>query len=242
MKHRSRRFCLVMGLIFLAIFVHGVGFFLLRPEIPSLLFPEQSFTPFVIIQQKCMDNQCLQEQAALRDSEPLFLPTCWSGIEEKKREEGKRRFTETFKLFQAQLYLKSKDALAHFPTVCSSISCGEDVLKLEYWDFFSNFGQCSSSVQSLLERSAFVKGIDLDRGEIVWMQTIKTLPKDLPPGVVWAPVEFLVLVDSSGVVGLPLALSSSGVEEIDTILKNYLNTQKLSEKLPSGYFKIGIEP
>jgi hypothetical protein len=59
----------------------------------------------------------------------------------------------------------------------------------------------------------------------------------------WKPLEFLAVVDATGLVG-PLTLTStSGVEEVDNHFRNYLAaTFRIGDRLPPGFYRIVVGP
>ena len=59
---------------------------------------------------------------------------------------------------------------------------------------------------------------------------------------VWTPAEFLVAVDLTGQAGAPLLIQSTGYEEADAAVRDFIQRPFSLADLAPGYYKIILGP
>jgi hypothetical protein len=102
-------------------------------------------------------------------------------------------------------------------------------------------------------RKEAARGAPQARGGFVEIVTASThervfagpLPPDARPKTEtrWTPVEFLAVVDATGLVGTLMVVQRSEVEEIDLHFRNYLaRTYRVGERLAPGSYRIIVGP
>jgi len=73
------------------------------------------------------------------------------------------------------------------------------------------------------------------------------LTEILPPMILptdnWHPLELIGVINRAGMVGQLSLVESSGVDEVDSIFRNYLaQTLHLGERLTPGFYRILVGP
>ena len=106
-----------------------------------------------------------------------------------------------------------------------------------YW----GFGQLDSVAHPLSTRSAFVEILAAGDGRLLLAQA---LANARPPGEMpWQPLQFLVAIDPTGVVSLPVLTESSRVAAVDGYFQNFVvETLRIGERLGPGFYRISIGP
>jgi len=64
-----------------------------------------------------------------------------------------------------------------------------------------------------------------------------------PPRSDYAPLEFLVVISSAGMVGEPVLTTGSGWDDVDIFFRTYLvKTFRLGERLNPGRYRVLVGP
>lgn len=194
-----------------------------------------------IINKGSLDS-ILQQETTLRDPTPLFLPTPWnageSAIPTTERREPLGMFAGyapklTFAEPELQLALNSPVAVPQSP----SGAFNSDHPAQSYW----GFGQLDWIAQPLTNRGAFVEVTAAGDGRRLFTQPLTDARP--PTSAPWQPLQFLVAVDPSGVVGPPVLTESSRVAAVDGYFRNYaIQTLRIGERLGPGFYRISIGP
>lgn len=184
----------------------------------------------------------LQQETTLRDPTPLFLPTPLNAGEgaiptAEQREPGggfsgyqpKLIFAEN----ELQLQLKSPVAVPGSPVQ----AFGADQQTAADW----GMGRLDSAATPLAKRGAFVEVLAAGDGRSLLAQA---LTEARPPGETpWQPLQFLVGIDATGVVGSPILTESSRVAAVDRYFQNFVvETLRIGERLGPGFYRISIGP
>lgn len=181
----------------------------------------------------------LREQAEYFDPTPLFFPTPQNfgqgrvvGALQREPSEGFSDFPPSFRfLDKLTTYGLPPEIAPRRP---------EQLLSLDDEDPFAGFGRVDLPVSELKQRSASVEVKSLVNGQLVLGQDLIGL--DLPRSE-FVPLEFLVLVESNGVIGEPLLTSNSGSDQIDSFFRDYLvKTYRLGERLAPGKYAVIVGP
>ena len=109
---------------------------------------------------------------------------------------------------------------------------------------FAGMGQIDVQRPALAERSGFIEIVKVDDGKIVIAQMIKGLAV---PSFDFVPMEFLVVVSSSGIVGdlvqMPGSVLGEVDEKADAFFRSYLvKTFRLGERLNPGRYRVVVGP
>lgn len=186
--------------------------------------------------QLAASDRVLREKAELLDPTPLFFPT--------ERNYGQRPLPQgvlkqpgqVFGSFEPKLTVTDQ-AMAPFrndPTpVPEKLS---DVLAQGNEAPFAGMGQVDLQRPTLPIRSGYLEVSDLKNGDIIISQTLSGINAPRPD---FAPMEFLVVVGTAGVVGDPFLMSGSGGEEMDNFIRSYLvRSYRLGERLRPGRYRV----
>jgi len=92
----------------------------------------------------------------------------------------------------------------------------------------------------LSQRSAFLEITDFRGGKVIVAQALAGFTV---PHSDFEPLEFLVTVSSSGLVGAPVLKVGSGWDDVDAFVRGYLvNTFRLGERLAPGRYLVLFGP
>jgi hypothetical protein len=190
----------------------------------------------------------LKAEAQLRDLRPLFLPTDRNAALPEPRLEPGRTFleTETLKLMftngETQL---SKDlppvvTLGARPVV--EASPADALSPMEAGLSLQSFGRGPVEIKACDRRGGFVEVTALKDGNRVfeWELPVEARP---PADKSWAPVEFIAVVDSGGLVSPLVVTTGSRVEEVDSHFRIYLARNfRIGDRLSPGFYRITVAP
>lgn len=185
-------------------------------------------------------DQVLRERADLFDPTPLFFPTEWNFGQRPLRESLHRQPGQVFASFGpvytfAEQNMKSYGAESTPPPEKLA-----DVLTQGNEAPFAGIGQIDAPRAALPERAGFLEVRGFIDDESIVSQALKNLSI---PRLDYAPMEFLVVISSAGVVGEPVLTSSSGWDEVDTFFRSYLvKTYRLGERLNPGRYRVLVGP
>ena len=185
-------------------------------------------------------DQVLREQAALMDPSPLFFPTEWN-FGQRPLDDSMRRqpgqvfgsFAPNFTFVEQNLKTYGSEAAVVPERLADVVVQGNEAP-------FAGIGQIDVQRPALAERSGFLEVRDLVGGENIMAQALTGLSLPRPD---FAPVEFLIVVSSSGVVGDPVLMAGSGWEEVDAFFRSYLvKSFRLGERLNPGRYRVLVGP
>jgi hypothetical protein len=183
----------------------------------------------------------LEEQAALFDSAPLFIPTRWNAsrsidLVQLSRVSGK------FPEFEPEINLLTALQPSSLP-VAQDFNVDEplDLLNSRFWRFFSGFGQSTDLIgalpSSLPVAEVSVVG-DFSRRLSIPVKldyvTIAAVPQPA--------VYFLRTSVGWGELGASTLGQSSGNEAFDRAVGEWLRLPEILGQLPKGYLSITVYP
>jgi hypothetical protein len=178
----------------------------------------------------------LREQAELMDPTPLFFPTEWNFGQRPMPENMRRQPGQVFGSFGENITLGTQPIKPYGSEAAVVPERLADVMAQGNEAPFAGMGQIDVQHPALPERSAILEIGDLSGKENVIKQTLTGL---LLPRTDFAPVEFLAVVSSAGLVGDPVLVSGSGWDEVDSFFRSYLvKTFRLGERLDPGQYRV----
>lgn len=185
-------------------------------------------------------DQVLREQADLFDPTPIFFPTQWNYGQRSLPERLRRPPGQVFGSFEP-IYIFTEQSLKLFGAETTpppeKLS---DILTQGNEAPFAGIGQIDVSGPILPERGGFLEVNGLADGKSIVSEALNGVNL---PGPDYAPLEFLVVISSAGVIGQPVLISGSGREGIDGFFSSYLvKTFRLGERLMPGRYRVLIGP
>lgn len=185
-------------------------------------------------------NQILREQAELMDPNPLFFPTEWNFGQRPLGEGLRRQPGQVFGSFEPNYAFGEQNLKGYGSETVVVPERLADVVAQGNEAPFAGMGQIDVPSASLAERSGFLEIRDMVSGKTIAAQSLMNL---LSPRSDFAPMEFLAVVSSAGLVGEPILVTGSGWEEVDSFFRSYLvKSFRLGERLNPGRYRILVGP
>lgn len=226
--------------LILGVCVHLLGFLFFR--VVSEPLPERpdraGFVQFVSSDGPGLSD-ALEEQAALMDTAPLFIPGQWNAannLPAPTRDQALQRFP----FYQPEIDVLAQLRPARAPIGESfDVAAPRDLLALRYWDLFQGFGERSSTTPELVSMGPFAEVSDMSG------RTLRTIAASFewPPSVQPAPAIFTLRIEAAGrAVGAPALEQTSGNADFDAAADGWLNNGTNSADFPAGLYRIRIYP
>jgi hypothetical protein len=225
--------------LLLGVCLHLIGFLLFRVTSNPLPTREPS-PPFVryVSPETLLSGAELEEQAALFDSAPLFVPGPWNAahnLQPPRRDRALLRFPayEPPSDFSSALLSDSVPFGQNY-----GVTVPADLLALRYWNLFRGFAAAEAPPE-LETTGVFAEVRSLD-GSV-----LRTVPVgiDLLSMQATQPTSYYLRVESGGrAVGRPTLATSSGDTVFDAAAYVWLTESGFSAGLPAGFFQISIYP
>jgi hypothetical protein len=209
-----------------------------RPVHPSAA--ERLKQPFVQLAgaDSAAGSQLLQERAQLMDPTPLFFPTEWNFGQQPLSENLEKQPGRFFGDFPPKPTIDEKTIATYgagTPVVPEKLA---DVLTLGVEAPFAGMGQVDRAKALLPIRAGYLDINDLANGQLVASHALSGL---VLPRMDFAPVEFLLVVESAGLVGEPILVVGSGQEEVDNYFRTYLvKSYRVGARLPPGRYRVWV--
>jgi hypothetical protein len=181
-------------------------------------------------------QRVVADEAALLDKTPLFLPTSWNtSIKDVSLP------ATVFADFPSAFAYKEGD---HSFGVFRSDQEGLNgaILDIEGPNSaFLSFGQKAQNLQVTRRAVGYLEVYSAKDGIAVIREA---LTLDLPPGTInWSPIELMAVVSAAGLVGPPVSITLSGLEEVDLYFADFLvKVFRIGEKLSPGVYRIVVGP
>lgn len=179
----------------------------------------------------------LQERAELMDPTPLFFPTQWN-YGQRPVDVGQRQSGQIFGSYEAKLTVNEQSLAPFGAEVVQVPERPTDLLKQGNEAPFAGLGQMSNPKPTLPVRASYLQVRKLGDLEDTLTQPLEGIQL---PRLDFAPVEFLVLVGSAGLISDPVLVSGSGWDEVDNLVRSYLATSyHLGERLSPGRYRVVV--
>ena len=184
-------------------------------------------------------DKVMEERAEYFDPTPLFLPTS-KNFEQGPLPSRVVNPPQVFRDFEPKLNF-AESALPDYGSLdeasgnsLSEVMAGGNVAP------YAGFGHIDQAKQSLAKRGGCIEVKTLKNGVL---SLVATLNDAELPSADFSPVEFIVAVASAGLIGDPVMKATSGSEEVDGKLKDYLvNVYRIGERLAPGRYVVIIGP
>ena len=228
-------------LILLGVCAHLVGFFVFR-VVSNPLPTREAIPPFVqfVSPSTLVSGAVLEEQAALFDSAPLFVPGKWNASHNLRPISRERTLLSFSAYGEPQSDFSTALITEGLPVgLESAVTEPADLLALRYWDLFRGVGQTASFVEELEDTGVFVEVRTIE-GRVV--QTVSAELAVLSMQAI-QPTTYFQRVEAGGrVLGRPTLSVSSGDSTFDTAAYTWLVESGFSAGLPAGFFEIRVYP
>ena len=228
-------------LIFIGVSAHLLGFLFFR-VVSNPLPPSEAIPPFVqyVSPSTLLSGAALEEQAALFDSAPLFVPGKWNASH-NLRPSSRERTLLSFDAYGEPRGDFSSDLISEGLPLGLNFEVTEpvDLLALRYWDLFGDIGLTGPVVEELEGTGVFVE-VRTVEGRVV-----QTVPVDLAVLSMRAiqPTSYFLGVEAGGrALGRPTLSVSSGDTDFDTAAYTWLVESGFTAGLPTGFFEIRVYP
>jgi hypothetical protein len=234
-----RRLFVGLGLVIIAT---GMWYYWTRARQQSPETVAEQPEPFVKLASSGQgtDDRVLAERAEFFDPTPLFIPTDRNFGQGPLPARVVRQPGQVFDDIPPNFTFK-ENTLANYAvgyqTAAESVP---EILERGNEVPFAGFGQVDSTRRPVADRAAFIEVKALNTGSLVMSEDLAgaTLPH---PG--FAPVEFLAVVGDAGLVGDPVLTAGSGVEEVDSAIREFLvKTFRLGDRLAPGHYVVSVGP
>ena len=227
--------------LLLGVCVHLVGFLVFR--VISNPLPSRDATPaFVqyVSPNSLLSGAALEEQAALFDSAPLFVPGQWNAAHNLQPPSLERALLRFPAYGEPQSDFSSALVSDGLPVGLSyAVSEPVDLLALRYWNLFRGVGQDASPIEALETTGVFAEVRTMQGG------VIRTAPVKVEVLSMQAmqPATYFLRVEAEGrVIGRPTLSVSSGDAAFDAAAYTWLIDSGFTASLPAGFLEIRVYP
>ena len=183
-------------------------------------------------------QRVVADEAALLDKTPLFLPTEWNtSIKDVSLPATGGVFAD----FPSAFAYKEGD---HSFGVLRSDQegFGDAILTAEGPNSaFLSFGQKPQSLQLTRREVGYLEVYSAKDGIAVIREA---LTLDMPSAAInWSPIELMAVVSAAGLVGPPVLITRSGLDEVDLYFADLLvKVLRIGGKLSPGVYRIVVGP
>lgn len=235
-----RRFFVSIGLLVVAT---GIWLFWSRATLPKISQnPPVQPEAFVRIVGAGTEgkNNLLEEHAEYFDPTPLFLPTHRNYQQGPLPDRVVKQPGQVFRDFEPKWHFV-ETALPEYGAASDVVSGSLPEMLAQGNDApFAGFGRIDPSNPPLAQRTGFMEVKLLKNGLLSVSEPLEGI--DLPR-IDYGWVEFMVSVANVGLIGDPVMTVSSGQDEIDVKLKDYLvKVYRIGERLAPGRYVVLIGP
>lgn len=223
-----------------AVLFHVACFYWMRPFAVPQSRVEAGRPLVVYLDPASPQSATLAEQSSLLDFEPLFLPTGWNAEPERASVFDRSRRSEPFKAYEAEISTE----LATVPVMATPLlpQTPQEAIELDSSAIFTTFGRTAAETLALAGRQGQVQVESLHavrppKFVDIPSQTIE----GLADGALGLGV-FLIEVDGTGSVTLPLLRRSTGTDAADRLWRDYLHSNATGWNLGPGSYLLTVGP
>ena len=186
-------------------------------------------------------DKVMRDQVELFDPTPLFLPTRLNAQPHDLAAGVAREPGTAFATFEPKLMFDENTLVLGFPTVTAMPARPVEALAVGTPPRpLPGFGQVDLMAEPLPGRGGFVEVSAVGTGNPVLAQALFGV---VPPAGDWEPLEFLVAVNTMGLVGPPELTRGSGSDAVDAYFRGFLVEKlRLGARLRPGFFRVCIGP
>ena len=183
-------------------------------------------------------DEVLREKSELMDPTPLFFPTKWNYGQRPLQEGRLKQPGQVFGSFEPKLTVGEQNIANYGAEATPVPEKLVDVLVQGNEAPFAGMGQIDAQRSTLTVRAGYLEVREQKNGNIITAQQLSGI---VIPRSDFAPVEFLVLVGTAGLIGEPVLTNGSGWDEVDIFFRTYLvKSYRLGERLPPGQYRVSV--
>lgn len=185
-------------------------------------------------------DQILRERADLLDPTPLFFPTSWNYGQQELPLRLRRPPEQVFGSFDSKFTVDDQNLKTYGRESARAPEKLADVLAQGNEAPFAGLGHIDVAREPLPERVGFLEVRSFAGDKILVQQALTGLSL---PRLDFAPLEFVIAVGSSGVIGNPILASGSGWEDVDAFFLAYVvKIFRVGERLGPGSYRVLVGP
>lgn len=223
-------------IVVVGVLLHLFGFFAFS-LVSDTHYTQELPTPAISLSSTYSLGIDLEEQAALLDSEPLFLPTRWNEPLQAKHSATALNPDLAPDMLEAQVAMSATQVTEH--------SLASDTLEQPYGNrpllITEGFASTPLKVNPLPSRAAYLIIRDSHQGQIIYEGILPLENSDQNiSGELWLPLRATMHYNASGLLGEPLLLESSGAVERDELLLTSFKQRIATMSFAPGYYFIQI--
>jgi hypothetical protein len=228
--------------IAIALAVHAGAFLAWR--VPETRMQPTPASPPRVSFSTVSPESSLSDQLDLFDPAPLFLPTEWNYATAVKALKSDRSPGEMFDLYAPEWTAKPDQSPEELVMLPTGVEDAVSALRRFEWQYFTAFGRLDRPLVRLPQRLALMEVRSIATGRNILTREIPVSASSSAQGWgLWTPLEFLVSVQPSGMLGPPDLAHGSGFEEIDAFFRGYIQHEtQLDLRVPAGYYRVTIGP
>lgn len=205
--------------------------------------PQNSAATAVVVKRVESDST-LHQEVELYDPKPLFLPTAINSSDPAlpsvlHREPGNmfRSIAPRFNFPEYEMKVVLPEPIAVPANPGQAARVGETPVP------FYGLGYVNYPFTPLNPRLAFLEVVQVGTGKVVLSSPLKLKSGENFPAAEWKPLEMMVAVEASGLVGEPAITSGSESEEIDNFFRTLVTRDFcLGARLAPGFYALRIGP
>ena len=186
-------------------------------------------------------DKLLEESAEFLDPAPLFLPTNRNFQQGPLPGRVVKQPGQVFPEFEPKLHFAANTPLPEYGTAGDLVGGNMADMLVRGSDApYAGFGRFDLARPNLSRRTGFIEVKALQSGVLSISGPLEGL--DLPP-FDYAPASFVVAISSAGLIGEPVMVTTSGQDEVDAKLRDYLlSGYRIGERLGPGRYVVQIGP
>ena len=190
-------------------------------------------------------NVALLQQVELYDTMPLFLPTPINNSDPNLSTTMRHEPGSAFKPIPPKpIFVEYEKLNIALPDPI--IVPGNPVEALHIGETANpifTFGLINYPYTPLPVRLAFLEVLQTKTGRTVLAEPLSAQKSGGLPAVDWQPLEMVVAIETTGMVGEPTVTAGSSFEEVDDYFRAFVVKQfRLGARLPPGFYTLRIGP
>lgn len=244
-RRRRVRFVQWVASILVAILVHGAALFLIG--LPKVQNPDgqRRGAPVTFRTVDPEDGgRLLREQLEFSDTAPLYFPTDWNVANAENLRVPLKSPGDIFEHYQPRLGFSRVDAHRLVAIPKAEITAPATALASFQPDATRLVGRIDRVETIPDERIALVEVFNVRDGVRVFETTIQEAGAGSALAAVdWKPAEWVILMDSAGLIGKGMMTRSSGSDTVDDELQFLVDYElDLDKQIVPGYYYVILGP